>query len=69
MTAPEGKKRVNVYMDEELYAKISKETKRLGISMSAFFNIAGAQYLQMNSVMDLVSYLDKIQKGSTPPAG
>lgn len=62
----ETKKRVNVYVDLEQYELIQKEAKKLGLSTSAFFNVAAAQYIQQSSVTQMVDFFKKFEQ---PPQG
>jgi len=55
--------RRNVYLDKDLVDKAEKDAKRLGLSFSAYVNVAISEYLKSNSVPDLVQFLQQMQQG------
>lgn len=56
----EGKKRISVYVDVNLYERIAKDAKRLGLGVSPYFCVAASEYLKQNSVTDLALMMQQI---------
>lgn len=61
--------RANVYLDPEVRARAKELADRMGLSFSAFVNIALYEYLKQSSVMELSDILkgvlDREIKGIT----
>ena len=54
------KVRVNVYLDAEVRSRAKELAGRMGLSFSAFVNIALYEYLKQSSVIELSNILKSV---------
>ena len=54
------KVRVNIYLDSEVRSRAKELASRMGLSFSAFANIALYEYLKQGSVIELSSILKSV---------
>lgn len=54
------KKRLTVYVSEDVREKVEKESNRLGVTVSGFLNVLISERFRQNAAMDMVVLAKKL---------